>query len=185
MSEHEVKDSQKTVVAFIAGLLVGGLLVWIFSDTPAQAPTDVADTETADESADMDNTNDEDEDTDTDNNDSEPNEEPAPTMEVGEASVSLGDVTAGSVVVLESATFPTDAGWIAVRTYRDGQLGNILGASEYNRADGLTPDAIRLLAPTVAGREYAVVFFSQDGNPAFNLEGDVQLDTELTTFTAQ
>ncbi|HEU4677295.1 MAG TPA: hypothetical protein VFS75_01090, partial [Candidatus Paceibacterota bacterium] len=31
----ERDDSRKTVVAFITGLLIGGLLVWVFSSTPA------------------------------------------------------------------------------------------------------------------------------------------------------
>ena len=34
MSEAEKQESQKTVVAFITGLLIGGLLVWVFSATP-------------------------------------------------------------------------------------------------------------------------------------------------------
>lgn len=179
MSENEVKDSQKTVVAFIAGLLVGGLLVWIFSDTPAEAPTNVGQIDIEETDA-----------TEESNEDAEAagNTAEAATTEgslqVGEAAVALADTTAGNVVTLEGATFPTDEGWIAVRTYRDGQLGNILGASQYSKSAGLTPEAIRLLSPTVAGRDYAVVFFSQDANPGFNLDGDVQLDTELTTFTA-
>ena len=39
-------DGQKTVVAFVAGLLVGGLLVWIFNDTPAEAPVTGTDADT-------------------------------------------------------------------------------------------------------------------------------------------
>jgi len=183
MSEHEVKDSQKTVVAFIAGLLIGGLLVWIFADTPAEAPSQVDDADAAieadDESDDAMDAEGSDETADTTEVDT------TPTLEVGDAAVSLANTSAGNLVSLESATFPTDAGWIAVRTYRDGQLGNILGASEYSREAGLTPEIVRLLAPTVAGREYAIVFFSQDSNPAFNLDGDAQLDTEIITFTAE
>jgi hypothetical protein len=34
MSEAEKQEGQKTVVAFITGLLIGGLLVWVFSSSP-------------------------------------------------------------------------------------------------------------------------------------------------------
>jgi len=182
MSEKEVNDSQKTVVAFIAGLLVGGLLVWVFSDTPAQAPSEMTEDVESGETLDVElepTTND-----DGDGSSDEAAAPDTPELVVGDAAVTLGDNTTGNLIALESATFPTDEGWIAVRTYRDGQLGNILGASQYSRSAGLTPEFIRLLAPTVAGREYAIVFFSQDSNPDFNLDGDAQLDTELSTFTA-
>ena len=182
MSEQEVQDSQKTVVAFIAGLLVGGLLVWVFSsDTPVEAPTHDHEGDKKTEVVDDDQS----ENTSTEGSEDVVAEDASATIEVGEASVSLDSIAAGNVVTFSAATYPTDEGWIAVRTYRDGQLGNILGASQYSKAAGLTPEAIRLLVPTVAGREYAVVFFSQDSNPSFNLDGDAQLDTELTTFIAE
>ena len=34
MDESNKQEGQKTVVSFIAGLLIGGLLVWVFSDAP-------------------------------------------------------------------------------------------------------------------------------------------------------
>ena len=34
MSEQEKQESQKTIVAFAAGLLIGGLLVWVFAGSP-------------------------------------------------------------------------------------------------------------------------------------------------------
>ena len=41
MSEQETQESSKTVVSFTVGLIVGGLLVWVFSGSPEQAPTEI------------------------------------------------------------------------------------------------------------------------------------------------
>ncbi len=34
MTDVETQASQRTVIAFISGLLIGGLLVWVFSGNP-------------------------------------------------------------------------------------------------------------------------------------------------------
>ena len=39
MSE-EMQEGQKTIVSFIVGLLIGGLLVWAFSGPTVNAPTE-------------------------------------------------------------------------------------------------------------------------------------------------
>lgn len=178
-------DGQKTVVAFVAGLLVGGLLVWIFNDTPAEAPvtgTD-ADTEMSEQDGDMGDTSSETSDAD---DVTEVDMTPTtPEMPIGDGSASVDGVTAGSVLTLDGATFPTDEGWIAVRSYTNGELGWVLGAARYSREQGLIPDSIQLLSPMVAGREYAIVFFSENGDRTFNMATDAQLNTEITTFTAQ
>lgn len=190
MSEQEVQDSQKTVVAFIAGLLVGGLLVWIFS-TPntAEMPADTMDETDSEVSMDSDEMSDDMDSVemseDTTDTAAETPVETTPELVTGAGSADVQDTTAGSVVTLDGAVFPTDEGWIAVRTYTEGQLGSILGASRYSKEQGLVPEAIELLAPTRAGRDYAIVFFSEDGNRNFNLDGDTQLDVEPSVFTAQ
>jgi len=178
MLDNEVKESQKTVVAFIAGLLVGGLLVWAFgSDTKtADAPEKDTDAEVTLEET-VSNTENSDEPT--------AESEAVPELPVGNASVQISDQSAGSMAKLESATFPTDEGWIAVRQYSNDKLGSILGAILYSKSAGIIPSQIPLVVPMTAGREYAIVFFSQDSNRAFNLDGDVQLNTDLITFTAQ
>lgn len=181
MSEQEKQESQKTVVAFVAGLLVGGLLVWIFSSSPSSnvAP-DVTDTDDQTEEA-----ADEDESDGITETESENETAATPQLVTGEGKVVLGDQAAGSVIDFDSVTFPVDEGWIAIRSYTDEKLGNILGASRFSKSQGLVPDSVQLLAPTVPDREYAVVFFTENGDRAFNLANDAQIDGVFATFTAK
>ena len=176
MSEEEKQEGQKTVVAFVAGLLIGGLLVWVFSSSEvAQAPAEVTDDTPSVVTT----------------GDSDPipssvdDESEAPTLQIGDGSIEVANQPAGSNVILISAVFPTPEGWIAVRSYPNGQLGSILGAARYSEEQSLVPESVPLLAPTTAGRSYAVVFFSEDGDREFNLANDAQIDGILSTFVAQ
>ncbi|MAZ56451.1 hypothetical protein CL653_01535 [bacterium] len=172
------QENKKTISAFAAGLLVGALLVWIFTgDTnPSKeiVGTDMEESASVDENS-----------KDTNVTFSLGTPDSTPTLTVGEGLVSVDGQSAGNTVILNSASFPTDDGWVVVRTYTDGQLGNILGAARYSKAESLVPTEVSLLTPTLAGKTYAVVFFSDDGNKAFNLDGDAQLDTRLNTFTTK
>lgn len=185
MSEQEKQESQKTVVAFVAGLLVGGLLVWVFGGTPETAETDknTNNTEAAQE-------------VEVDTNGSDSSAEVATESEaateveiaelpVGNAAVSVADQAAGMSVSLEGATFPSDEGWIGVRDYRDGQLTGLLGVARYSKEQGLVPESIVLQRATVAGDTYAVVFYSESGDRTFNLADDVQVGGVMETFTAK
>lgn len=179
MSEQEKQESQKTVVSFIAGLLIGGLLVWVFAGTAEEAvapemqgeqPSDVVEEVTVVETPET------------------PDAEAVvevTELAVGDGNVSVSNQAAGTTVVLDGATFPTEEGWVAVRSYPNGQLGSILGAARYSKEQGLVPSEVPLLAPTSAGRDYAVVFFSEDGDHEFNLANDVQIGDVFGTFTAQ
>jgi len=191
MTDQTTNDGQKTVVAFIAGLLVGGLLVWIFNDTPAEAPVttdEPTQTEDAD-TADTDSTESTDDVSEVTNDPGDTPAEPAPEpvadLPSGDGSATVSDTSAGMVVPLDSATYPTDNGWIAVRTYENGEVTNILGAARYSREQGLVPEQISLLTPTIAGREYAIVFFTENGDRQFDLRTDTPIETPLVTFTAQ
>ena len=184
MTEQTSQDGQKTVVAFVAGLLVGGFLVWIFNDTPVEAPA----TDTSDESAleadasSEDANNDEADEATTD----EPaTQEPVAELPTGDGAATVTTTAAGSVVPLASATFPHDEGWVGVRTYVDGEVTNILGAARYSKEQGLIPEEIQLLTPTLAGSEYAIVYFSENGDRQFNPRTDMQITGPVTTFTAE
>lgn len=137
---EETQKNQKTVVAFIAGLLIGGLLVWVFSIAPEKrkdgelkmdadfsevekSSNEASDTEevVAGEAKKIDVKN-----------------LLAPV--VGAGSIVVDDQASGAVVKLGAVTFPVDAGWVVVHeTNTDGSLGNALGASRFGLAAGLVP----------------------------------------------
>lgn len=176
MSEAEKQEGQKTVVAFITGLLIGGLLVWVFSSTPADAPVDESEEVTTEESA---NTDDSDQisiATDT--------TETIKAAVSGTGSLSINDQAAGDAVVLGTTTYPTESGWIVVRDFTDGNLGNILGAARYSLDEGLTPTAVRLLRNTETGSSYQVMFYSESGDKKFSTADDKAIDGGATTFKA-
>lgn len=195
MSEEEKQESQKTIVSFIAGLLIGGLLVWIFggdSQSKEQAddtsdPTvevnldenqnssDKTENNTAATSQNTTNTS-----TDTD----EPVAE-TPVLQTGDGKIVVNNQPAGSVVNLTSAVFPQDEGWIGVRDYENGQLTGLLGVARFSKEQGLVPESVELLRNTESGKEYAVVFYTESGDREFSLADDVQLEDVLETFVAQ
>jgi len=174
---EEKQDSQKTIVAFIVGLLIGGMLVWAFSGPESEAPVVTEEESVSEMSEDMDTESDDLVATDAVTS--------APALSVGDGSVVVADQPASNSVVLESATYPVSEGWIGVRDYTEGQLGMILGVVRFSESQGLVPDEIVLLRPTTAGREYAVVIYTEDGDFDFNLAQDVQIDEIFTTFTAE
>lgn len=192
MADTTQQDGQKTIVAFIVGLLIGGMLVWAFSG-PAPTvpdgtnqPTDTESTNNADAAED----NEANEgvapangDTATGSTATEP--APRPTLPMGDGSVRVANQPASRTVTLESATFPISEGWIGVRDFENEQLGMILGVVRFSEADGLVPTDIILQRSTTPGRQYAVVIFTEDGDRAFNLATDVQIDQIFATFTAQ
>ncbi len=183
MSENETQqEGQKTVVSFVAGLLIGGLLVWVFGGAPESTePTENADDVNVELTEEADN----DEVAVEAGDDTAPAASEAPVMEMGEGSASVANQPAGMSVTLDRATFPVSEGWVAVRGYDNGQLSSILGAARFSEEQGLVPQEIPLLAPTSAGREYAVVFFTDDGDRVFGLAGDAQIEGVVATFTAQ
>jgi hypothetical protein len=176
MSEQLKEESQKTVVSFVVGLLVGGLLVWAFTGNNTEAPK-------AHDRDKKEMTGDKKEEAAKE----EVNNEPKDTMTVpvGEGAVSVEGDAAGMSVSLADVTFPAEEGWVGVRNYNEGKLGMILGVARFSAEQGLNPKEISLLTPTVAGREYAIVFYSESGDRKFNLAEDVQVAGEFAKFTAK
>jgi len=180
---EQQQDSSKTLVSFVVGLLIGGMLVWAFSGPEADAPQIVVNEEETETTAEEgDNTTSEGQETTTDNTTTT---EAAPELVVGDGSVQVNDQPAGMSVSLERATYPIEEGWIGVRDYDNGQLSFIKGVVRFSAAGGLVPQDIVLQVPTLPGQEYAVVMFSEDGDNVFNPAGDVQIDQIFGTFTAQ
>jgi hypothetical protein len=186
---EEKQDGQKTLVAFVVGLLIGGMLVWAFSGPSADAPT--MSEENSSEETTTEDGNEAGEETSSEStsetnggsNGSETAE--TPQLEVGDGEVVVTDQEAGMSVTLESAVYPVSEGWIGVRDYNNEELGLIKGVARFSESDGLVPAEIILQAPTVAGMTYAIVIFTEDGDRDFSLAGDVQIDTIYDTFTAQ
>lgn len=199
MDEQKKQESQKTVVAFVAGLLIGGLLVWVFSASPeTAAPTDQFETDGLTEDVSTDET-------EVDTTPAAPqNNTNGATVDTGIGDTSAPEApvvdgfsftvenqAAGSAVELGAAPqYPTQAGWVAVHEDADGELGNALGAARYNTAGGLTPERVSLLRSTEAGATYHVVWYVDDGDRIFNLERDTLVTTSAgtavrATFVAQ
>ena len=98
MTDVETQASQRTVVAFISGLLIGGLLVWIFS--PAQK--DMVATQNKDaQNAEMTEDN-------TSKESTSSSETGASTDTDGHA-LSVATQDAGSSVILERVAYPNES----------------------------------------------------------------------------
>lgn len=191
---EETQEGQKTLVAFIVGLLIGGMLVWAFSGPTADAPSNGTDEESASETSDVSEATDEDtddaQDTDPSATDSNGSDTSTQTnnnaqIEIGEGDVTVPDQPASRSVELESATYPIGEGWIGVREYNNDQLGFILGVVRFSESQGLVPSEITLQRATTPGERYAIVIFTEDGDFDFSLANDAQIDTIFDTFVAE
>jgi hypothetical protein len=175
----EKQEGQKTIVSFIVGLLIGGLLVWAFSG-PA------GDTHSEDEhDADVEEVMETEESTEAEMDEEAEVVAPAPVLPVGDGSVEVSNQAAGTGVTLASATYPVSEGWIGVRDYNNGQLGSVLGVARFSESQGLVPSTIALQRATEAGKTYAVVVYTESGDRQFSLADDTQIDSVFATFTAQ
>lgn len=193
---EETQDGQKTLVSFVVGLLIGGMLVWAFSGPSSDAPattTDNIQTEEGTEGNDSEG-GDEVKTTETketnsngSNNNSQQTVETAqkPALEIGDGAISVSDQSAGKSIAIDSAIYPVSEGWVGVRGYDNEDLGRILGVVRFSQSQGLVPESISLVTPTVAGKTYAVVVFTENGDYEFNLANDVQIDKVFDTFAVK
>lgn len=176
MSEAEKQESQKTVVAFITGLLIGGLLVWVFSSTPDEKkkPEEkTTDTEQVTETEEVKATE-----------TAEKAEVKKVSEVTGTGSLTVVDQKAGKVVTLGKTEFPSKKGWVVVRDYMDGTPGNVIGAARYASEEGLVPTAVELVRETVAGSSYQVSFYNDMGDAGFSSAEDTQINGATATFKA-
>jgi hypothetical protein len=179
---EEKQEGQKTIVSFVVGLLIGGLLVWAFSGPASdesakeEVKEDAVGKEVKNESKEVTTTTEQTEVT-------QPVEKA--TLPVGEGKISIGDQSASSAIKLDAATYPIAEGWVGVRDYSNGQLGGLLGVVRFSEAQGLVPNQIVLQRSTTAGNEYAVVVFKENGDREFNLAEDAQVGEVYATFTAK
>ncbi len=180
MSEDK-QEGQKTIVSFIVGLLIGGLLVWAFSGPAVDAPSKDKNDNKAEEAMETES----EEEAEVEEETTTEAAPEAPVLQVGEGKVDVTDQSAGTSVTLNGATYPVSEGWIGVREYTDGRLGGLLGVARFSEEQGLVPNAVQLQRATVVGKEYAVVVYTESGDRQFSLANDVQLDSVFATFTAQ
>jgi cytoskeletal protein RodZ len=177
MPDAEKQEGQKTVVAFITGLLIGGLLVWVFSSTPDEVTPPENEEVTTEEKA---NTS-----TNTQSASVSTATTNTNTSSDGKGSLSVDDQPAGKTVILGKTSYPDENGWIVVRDYANGAVGNILGAARYSTTEGLTPTKVTLLRSTVAGKTYTVMFHSENGDKKFSSADDKPMEAGSTTFEAE
>ncbi len=184
MAEAEKQEGQKTVVAFITGLLIGGLLVWVFSSSPAKAPVETSSDTTTET---VEGTNSASEPAQTAPTETKATDTAVitkPQEQIGSGMLKVDDQKSGAVVNLAKTQFPTVNGWVVVRDYMDGVPGNILGAARYGTEEGLTPTSVSLLRNTVTGSSYQVVYYTDNGDKVFDPADDKLIEDIGSTFKA-
>ncbi len=176
------EKNQKTVVAFIAGLLIGGLLVWVFSVAPDKKNdmgVEVEKKEQSDEKKSDAPEGESDKGAVSTEGDKGGASTASPTVVAqGAGSIVVEDQAAGTKVALGAVTMPVENGWIVVHEVRDSALGNILGAARYSTKEGLTPKEVELLRATESGKTYQVMLYSEDGDRQFNKLKDTPITTD-------
>ncbi len=98
-----------------------------------------------------------------------------------DAAVMVSDQTAGDAVTVASVetSKPT---WVAVREDNNGVMGNILGASRVD-AGASNNIVVNLLRPTMAGKDYFVVLFTDNGDRTFDYKTDMPVDSNGSPFS--
>lgn len=179
--DDKKQEGKKTVVAFAAGLIVGGLLVWLFAGSPeATAPDSTSNDDAADAVLDEGTRDGEEVDAATTTDDSTRDD----------FTFTVANQPVGTIVLLREAKYPTQEGWIVVHEDMSGELGSALGAARYDTEARLTPNRIQLLRTTQAGKTYRVVYYAESGDNMFDLKEDTPMTTGTgalvqATFTAQ
>ena len=197
--EEGNQEGRKTIVAFVAGLLVGGLLVMVFGgggdyDEKEEMHDDEQKEEMMEDGDHDDDHDDDDHDDEMmegdekEMSDAEPVAGPtapaqpaevitpketaaAPVAKMGDAKASV-TASAGTSVALSSVTYPTERGWITVHNYADGTPGGVLGAARWE-VGVLEPTSVELLSSISAGSTYFLGFHEDNQDGTYTSAGDV------------
>jgi hypothetical protein len=190
MDDTKTQDSRKTVVAFVAGLLIGGLLMWMFSGAPkTSSPSKIANEAKTSATSEQYTGATATEKTGTISVVENTGTTTVPTQ--SDFTFTVANQPTGMTVSLgNNVKYPMKEGWIAIQDEMNGKLGNALGAARYDTGVGLTPNSIELLRSTEVGKTYHVVYYTESGDKIFNRADDMPLTATgggivETTFVAQ
>ncbi len=89
--------------------------------------------------------------------------------------ITVSDQAASSVVFLSGLTLAQST-WVAIHEDAEGEPGRILGAARYDA--GVSSGNVELLRPTVRGGLYYAVLYVDDGDRQFDSKKDVQVKDE-------
>ncbi len=169
------EENKKTIVFFIAGLLIGGLLVFIFgipSDKPANESTD--------------RRNDESVKTIPSSETKEVVDTEATSEEVANEDTEVVETRpVADKAALEDVEFPAASGWVGIRDFENDQLTGLLGVARWSTEENLIPTEVPLLRAMVKGHTYAIVFYKDNGDKRFDLATDAQMDASVVSFVAE
>lgn len=174
--DEQKQQSQKTVVAFVAGLLIGGLLVWVFGSSKNDDPEVGTATTTDSQNITLDEGEVSLEGDTIEGPQAPTTTETSPVTSMptvtGDGSIKVSSQTAGSVVTLGDLAYPDTDGWIVVREGTVSSYGNILGAARYSTSEGLNPKSVELLRGTQKDMSYVVFFYNDNGDKSFDSTKD-------------
>jgi hypothetical protein len=161
MTSDELKTA---ATGFLPGAVVGAVVVWLAMSmtptpiVPVTLPSDTTDRAQDEKSPEK----------SVEQPPSGKAKEPAQVTNTN--TVEVSDQPAGRAVMVKRISLEKTS-WIAVRDFKDGKIGNVLGASRKEK--GTMQDVIiDLLRSTEPGQQYAVVIFTDNGDGAFSTKTD-------------
>lgn len=174
--EEGVGSHQKLAIAFIAGLLLGALSVWVYF-----GQTNMEETLESEEGEEMMIEEGEEETASVSTAGEqvgtlEVETRPQPTA--SEADIVVSNQPSGNSVMISELLMPQGGGWVVVHEHEGGALKNALGAKYFE--EGSWSGTVSLLRNTVVGQTYFVVIYEDDGDRRFSMVNDRPF-VDLTT----
>lgn len=161
---------------FVIGLVIGAVLVWIFTGTKADNSDKVNMEDNVSTTTSMlDDTTEVEGETPVKSEDLLASSESAvikTEVSSGNNSLTVKDQSAGMVVNIDSLEVSAST-WVAVHEERNGTLGNILGARRFE--PGMKSGVVELLRATVSGGTYHAVMYRDNGDREFNKTTDTKI----------